>query len=213
MEDPSNNKSRLSMSLSEVMTSTLYTIFYDQTAEEAAKAMLDNRAGSLIVKPRENELKPIGIITERDIVTRVVAQGKNPKKTIVDNIATKPVVTAAPTMDITKAMELMTKLNIRRIVIVEENHMVGIVTYRDLLRIAPGLLEIAMEYEKIGFGRSREEVDEYLEEEYDDDSELENPDLSAGYYCNQCGEYCEDSPLYDSEDQQVCGDCLELEND
>ncbi|NHK30997.1 MAG: CBS domain-containing protein [Asgard group archaeon] len=212
MEDSSNNKSRLSMNLSEVMTSTLHTIFYDQTAEEAAKAMLDNRAGSLIVKPRENELKPIGIITERDIVTRVVAQGKNPKKTIVDDIATKPVVTAAPTMDIKKAMELMTKLNIRRIVIVEENHMVGIVTYRDLLRVAPSLLEIAMEYEKIGFGQNRE-VDEYLDEEYDEDSELNNPDLSLGYYCNQCGEYCEGSPLYNSEEQQVCGDCLELEND
>ncbi len=201
------------MNLSEVMTSTLHTIFYDQTAEEAAKAMLDNRAGSLIVIPKEDELKPIGIITERDIVTRVVAQGKNPKKTIVDDIATKPVVTAAPTMDIAKAMELMAKLNIRRIVIVEGNQMVGIVTYRDLLRVAPSLLEIAMEYEKIGFGQNKEEIDDFLEEDYDEDSELNNPDLSLGYYCNQCGEFCEGTPLYDADDQPICRDCLELEND
>ncbi|NHJ47648.1 MAG: CBS domain-containing protein [Asgard group archaeon] len=212
MDNSKNIESRLSMELSELMTSTLHTISYNQTADEAAKAMKENQSGSLIVTPKDEEQKPIGIVTERDIVTKVIAQGKDPKKTLVEEIATKPIVTAPPTTDISKAIALMAKLKIRRLVIVEKNNYIGIVTYRDLLRVIPGLLEIAKEYEKIGFGQTEEIEDlELVEEEYDSDSVLNNPDLSLGYYCNQCGEYCDGTPIYDVEDKAICGDCLELD--
>jgi CBS domain containing-hemolysin-like protein len=142
----------------------------------------------------------------------VVAIGKKPSEVIVDEIATKPVVTANPSLDVSKAMSMMAKLNIRRLIIVENNNVVGIVTYRDLLRIAPGLLEIALEYEKIGFSKDTEDdIIDLAEEDYDSDSELNPHELSLGYYCSSCGEWNEEDPAYDSDDQALCSDCQYLD--
>ncbi|MBK5111986.1 MAG: CBS domain-containing protein [Candidatus Heimdallarchaeota archaeon] len=214
MRDDISSDSRLKMEVSEVMTTTVFSIFQDQTVQEAAKLMLDKSVGCIIIQPRKGEKTPLGIITERDIVTRVVAIGKEPKDVIVDEIATKPVVTANPSLDVAKAMSLMAKLNIRRLIIVENNNVVGIVTYRDLLRIAPGLLEIAMEYEKIGFrGETEDDTMDFADEDYDKDSELNQPDLSLGYYCSSCGEWNEGDPAYDKDDQALCSDCQYLDEE
>ena len=141
-----------------------------------------------------------------------MAVNKNPSDTIVDKIATKPVVTANPSLDVGKAMSLMAKLNIRRLIIVENNNVVGIVTYRDLLRIAPGLLEIALEYEKIGFGtKTEDDIIDFADEDYDKDSELNPPDLSLGFYYSVCGEWNETEPIYNSDDQALCSDCQALD--
>lgn len=196
------------MEVSEVMTSTVFSIYPDQTVEDAAKLMLKKKVGCIIIQPRKGEKTPLGIITERDIVTRVVAVGKNPSDVMVDEIATKPVVSANPSLDVAKAMSIMAKLNIRRLIIVENNNVVGIVTYRDLLKIAPGLLEIALEYEKIGFGtKTEDDIIDLADEDYDKDSELNSPDLSLGFYCCLCGEWFEDEPIYNSDDQPLCSDC------
>jgi len=200
------------MEVSEVMTSTVFSIYPDQTVEAAAKLMLKKKVGCVIIQPRKGEKTPLGIITERDIVTRVVAVGKKASDVIVDEIATKPVVTANPSLDVAKAMSLMAKLNIRRLIIVENNNVVGIVTYRDLLRIAPGLLEIALEYEKIGFGtKTEDDIIDFADEDYDKDSELNPPDLSLGFYCSVCGEWNENEPIYNSDDQALCSDCQALD--
>ncbi|NHJ84186.1 MAG: CBS domain-containing protein [Asgard group archaeon] len=210
MQDDSSSDSRILMEISDVMTSTVHTILPDQSVEEAAIMMLDYNVGCVVLIPNKNEKRPIGIVTERDIVTRVVAIGKNPAKIRVDEIATKPVVTVSPTLEISKAMSLMAKLNIRRVIVVEENTIVGIVTYRDLLRVAPSLLEIALEYERIGFGKQNEiDVMDFSVDDYDD--EEDNPSgLSMGFYCSQCGQYCDDDPNYDDDDQPICGDCMNL---
>lgn len=195
------------MQISEVMTSTVYSIYPDQTVMEAAEQMLKNCVGSIVIQPKKGEKKPLGIITERDIVTRVVALKKDPAKTLVDNIATKPVITVSPTLDISKAMTLMAKMNIRRLIIVEDNNVVGIVTYRDLLRVAPSLLEISLEYEKIGFGNQNEdEIVDFADEDFDEDSDQE--DLSLGFYCSECGNWCEEESI---DDQTICSDCLNLD--
>jgi len=200
------------MEVSEVMTSTVFSIYPDQTVEEAAKLMLDKRVGCVIIQPRKGEKTPLGIITERDIVTRVVAIGKNPTDVLVDEIATKPVVTANSALDVSKAMSLMAKLNIRRLIIVENNNVVGIVTYRDLLRIAPSLIEIALEYEKIGFrNQTEEDIIDLAIEDYDSNSDLNPPDLTLGFYCSSCGEWNEGDPEYDSDDQPLCSDCQYLD--
>ncbi len=212
----SNNnfyESKIKMDISEVMTSTVHSIYPDQSVADAAKLMLDNCVGSIMIQPKKGEKKPLGIITERDIVTRVVAIGKNPAKITVDEIATKPVITASPTLDVAKAMSLMAKMNIRRLIIVEENIVAGIVTYRDLLRVTPSLLEIALEYERIGFGNQRETdmIIDYAFGDYDEDSELNQKDLSLGFYCSECGQWCEGSPSNDEIDAPLCGDCINID--
>ncbi|RLI67218.1 MAG: hypothetical protein DRP02_12520 [Candidatus Gerdarchaeota archaeon] len=210
MRNDSNNHSRLKMVLADIMTSNIIAVSTNESVRKAAQLMKQNKVGSIILKGSTKDKNPLGILTERDIVTRVVAEGKDPAKTTVAEIATKPVITASPAMELTKAMELMARMNIRRLIIVENNLCVGIVTYRDLLHVAPSLLEIAFEYEKIGFGNKATEgpFDYDMEEALDRESEdEEHSGLSLGFYCSHCGEYCEGSPLYDTDDQPICSDC------
>ncbi|MHA1366270.1 MAG: CBS domain-containing protein, partial [Candidatus Heimdallarchaeota archaeon] len=184
----------------------------DQTAMDAAKLMRDKNVGSIILKPKKGKVNPIGIVTERDIVTRVVAKGKDPEKVQLRTIATKPVVTVPPEMDITEGMSLLGRLNIRRLVVVDaEKNIVGICTYRDLLKVAPSLIDIALEYEKIGFKDSYKGKDELFikDEEYDEDSELNPKELSLGYYCSQCGDWSVKSPADYLDDEPICEECLQ----
>ncbi|MFW9923586.1 MAG: cyclic nucleotide-binding/CBS domain-containing protein [Candidatus Thorarchaeota archaeon] len=206
------DESKVRMEVSEVMTSTVISIPSNVSVEFAAKQMLDSNVGSIIIAPVKGENQSLGIITERDIVTRVVAYGKNPAKTTVNEIATRPVITIPPTLNVTEAMTLMAKMNIRRLIIAEDNEIIGNITYRDLLKIAPSLLEIALEYEKIGFGNSQEENElEYHEEDYDADSPTNSMGLSLGFYCSQCGDWCEGSPSGEIDEQPVCDDCYHQE--
>lgn len=207
MPKETNNDSRVHMEISEVMTSTVHTISPSESVEEVAKMMLENKVGSIVILSKDTKPKPLGIVTERDIVTRVIAIGKNPVKVPVDEIATRPVVTAPPTLDVAEAMSLMARLGIRRLIVVEGNNVIGICTYRDLLRVAPSLIEVALEFEKIGF-RNKQNPDEIdtVYEDYDKDSELNNQDLSLGFYCTMCGDRFDEPPLGD-DDQPVCSDC------
>ncbi len=208
MTNDTNNDSKVHMEISEVMTSTVHTISPSESVEAAAKKMLEHKVGSIIIQSKEVKPKPLGIITERDIVTRVVAIGKNPAKIPVDEIATRPVITAPPSLDVAEAMSLMARLNIRRLIVVEGNNVSGICTYRDLLRVAPSLIEVAFEYEKIGFRKKQHpnEIDTVYED-YDKDSELNNQDLTLGFYCTMCGDRFDDAPFGD-DDQPLCSDCF-----
>ncbi|MBD3189446.1 MAG: CBS domain-containing protein [Candidatus Heimdallarchaeota archaeon] len=210
---------KTTMVISEVMTSTVHTISPKQTVKELAKKMTELEVGSLIVQKEDGNHKSIGIITERDIVTRVVAANLDPSKLLADDIATRPVVTAPPTMDISEALSLMDRLNIRRLVIVEENVIVGICTYRDLLHVVPQLLEIANEKEKITMGREADDEDgssniEDFEKDHEFSSEvIKNPDdLKIGFYCQQCGEWCgeDEEPFYDEDSVgPICYECYQ----
>ncbi|NHJ05328.1 MAG: CBS domain-containing protein [Candidatus Heimdallarchaeota archaeon] len=209
-----SNDSKIKMEISEVMTSTVYTIFPKDSVEAAAKLMLENNVGSIILAPGKGGKEPLGIITERDIVTRVVALGLDPAKVVVGDIATKPVVTAPQNLDIREAMKLMARMSIRRLIVVEDNIVIGIVTYRDLLRVAPSLIEIALEYERINY-RDEDELDYKMGyEDYDKDSDFASNDLhlSLGFYCSKCGEWNEESPCGDDDDQPLCSDCYSDED-
>ncbi len=212
MYDKVSNSSQIKIKISEVMTTQVIMLNSDQTAMDAAILMRDKNVGSIILKPKKGKAIPIGIVTERDIVNRVVANGKDPAKTELRKIATKPVVTVPPEMEITKGMTLLGQLNIRRLVVVDkEKNVLGICTYRDLLKVAPSLIEIVLEYEKIGFmGAYKDKEEKYVDdEEYDEDSELNPLELSLGYYCSKCGEWSVKSPADYLDDEPVCEECLQ----
>lgn len=210
---------KTTMEISEVMTSTVHTVRPNQTVEEVAQKMTDLAVGSLVVQKEDGNPKSIGIITERDIVTRVVAAKRDPSKLLADEIATRPVVTAPLSMDISEALSLMDKLNIRRVIIVEENKIAGICTYRDLLRVVPQLLEIANEKEKITIGSEKEEEDgssniEDFEKDHELNSEvIKNPeDFKLGFYCERCGQWCgeDETPYYDEDNVgPICYECYQ----
>ncbi|NLO24894.1 MAG: CBS domain-containing protein [Clostridiales bacterium] len=111
------------------MTRDVRTIDASSSVEDAARMMKELNVGSLPVSENGNIT---GIITDRDVVLRNVADGKAPSDTRVDEVMSKTVVTATPDMDVHRAADLMAKNQIRRLPVVKNNRMVGIVSIGDL---------------------------------------------------------------------------------
>ena len=116
----------------DVMTKDLILIDENVTVDKAANKMVENGVGCILVKKNN---KVVGIITERDIVRRVVAQNKDPTKTSVDEIMSKPVIVVRDEATLEDAAEIMAKNGIRRLpVINQKNALVGIITASDLAK-------------------------------------------------------------------------------
>jgi CBS domain-containing protein/uncharacterized protein (DUF2267 family) len=97
---------------------------------EAARAIENNNIGGVVV---QNKGRVVGIVTDRDLATRVVGQGLDPKTTLLSEIMTTPVVTLSPSDSQRNAIRFMRERSIRRIPLVEGERLVGIVTLDDLL--------------------------------------------------------------------------------
>ncbi len=129
------------------MTSAPVTIAAEATAAEAASIMRDKDIGSLVVVERG---EPIGIITERDLVTKVAASDTQPSRVRVREIMTSPIVAIHPHEEVAEAAKIMSQRKIRRLPVVQEGKLVGIITENDLIRIWPQLIEVTREYARAG---------------------------------------------------------------
>ena len=113
------------------------------TIKRVAEMMREKRVGSSIVV---SEGKPIGIITESDILKKVVAEGRDSRKVKVQEVMTTPLVNVDPYVTIEQAMKIMNKHNIRRLPVIEKGRLQGIITEKDIFRMSPTLLEISREW-------------------------------------------------------------------
>lgn len=102
----------------------------EDTVLKAAEIMNQYEIGCIIVT--ENK-KPVGIVTERDILKRVVFERKDPAKTEVCEIMSKPIVTVKPHMTITQAAQIMIKQKIKKLAVINAGHLVGILSLTDLI--------------------------------------------------------------------------------
>jgi CBS domain-containing protein len=119
----------MAQSIREVMTADPRTVESGATVAEAAREMRDGDVGSVVVI--ENG-KVAGIITDRDIAVRVVAQGLDPDATRVSEAATMPPVTLTVDQSVDDAIRLVREQEIRRIVVVQDDRAAGIVSLGDL---------------------------------------------------------------------------------
>lgn len=115
----------------EVMSSPVISVLPTDTVFEAASKMLSYGIGAVVI---ESGGKPEGIVTERDLIKRVLIEGKDPKKITCREIMSKPLITIDPEASILKAITLMKEKEIRRIVAVKGGRMIGIVTEKELIR-------------------------------------------------------------------------------
>jgi len=111
----------------------------DTTVSEAAKLMTQNKVGYLLVRRDEDALlgPTAGIITEADMLEKVLNKGLNPKKTTVKDIMTTPIITVDSKTSLDEAVEMMIKKNIRRLPIEEKGRIIGIIVDRDIVRTVP----------------------------------------------------------------------------
>lgn len=114
-----------------VMKSPVITVDANSSVCNAAKIMSEKRIGAIVIV---EDGKPVGIATERDIVERVVAKALDVKKVKMKEIMSKPLITVNEDMPIINAVRIMQKNNIRRLVVMKNDELRGIVTQRDLLK-------------------------------------------------------------------------------
>jgi len=113
------------------------------TVLHAAKLMKEKRIGNIIIVEKD---RPVGILTESDILKKVVAEDKSAKDVMVKDVMSTPVIVIDPYISLEEAMKTMGKCNIRRLPVVENGKLIGIITQKDISRISPILHEISREW-------------------------------------------------------------------
>jgi len=171
----------------EIMSTPVLTIEYNKTVEDAAKIMAKNRVGSLIVTKNK---KAIGILTDSDIIKKVVAKNKVPSKLKVLSVMGKPLIKVYPDEEIEKVVDKMIRNNVKRLCVVDkEGKPVGIVSLTDVAKSSSKMYELL---------EKRLEMKE---------SEVTIREETTIGICDVCENYSDNLRLYN--DKWVCSNCLD----
>jgi len=170
-----------------VMKKSVVVLDSSRTALDAAKTMEKNRIGSIVVIEKG---KAVGIVTERDIVRRIVSRKKAPTAKL-KSIMSSPLRVVRPNMEVEEAVMAMRKHGIKKLAVVDsDGRLIGILTDTDVTRAMPGMLDLVKE---IGnYSRLNEKSD------------------TMGI-CQNCGMYSD--TLQSVEGEALCEECREEESD
>jgi len=186
---------RTRMLVKDVMSSPVVTVDEDATVDKAAQLMVEGHIGCILVTSKEG--KPIGIITESDFVTRVLAKNIQPSKLTAKEVMTSPLITIDPDETLSEAARRMSQLNVRRLGVMYKGNLVGIISSKDILGIMPELIEIIQEKARIEGRTAAEEAPE---------------SAPLAGYCDQCGRWSDD--LTEVEGGFLCEECqIELKGE
>jgi CBS domain-containing protein len=174
----------------EVMKKNVVTIAPEKTVEDAAKIMTNNRVGSLVVVEKGDFVKDI--VTESDVTT-VVAKGMNPKKVRISDLKKgiikkkKALITVSPADNILDVAKLMVKNGVRRVPVLENGRLRGIIADKEILIISPEMIEVLSE-------KLRNRV-----------SMVPSRDTTISGMCENCGGYSDE--LRHTDGGWVCTEC------
>ena len=124
----------------DIMSSPVITVNSHDKANEIAVLMSSKMIGSVIVV--DDDSNPVGVITERDIVRRVFPRNIKPNEVKAEDFMSTPIKIIDPGSTITDAAKAMKKLGVRRLVIIEESKLVGIISSDDIVKIMPELITV-----------------------------------------------------------------------
>ena len=171
----------------DIMTKRIITVDINKTIEEAGKKMARARVSTIIVT--ENK-KPIGIITDSDIIKQIVAKNLKPSEVKVEDIMSSPLVTIGPDEDMLEAERKMRRNKIKRLPVVKNGKLIGIITPSDIARTCPEMVSILKESMEM---------------------QKETPQIKEGEsltgICEVCGNYSENLMFINN--QWVCENCRE----
>lgn len=129
------------MKVRELMTKPVIHIAPGESVEVAARTLTHYNIGALPVCSPEGKL--CGMVTDRDLITRCVAAGRQPSNTTVREVMTGKVEQAQPDMDVSVAAHLMGRQQVRRLPVVENGKLCGMVTLGDLARREGSIMDAA----------------------------------------------------------------------
>jgi CBS domain-containing protein len=119
------------LKVKDVMVGEVVTIEANVTVREAVRLMNDHEIGCLVVV---QDGKPTGIVTERDMLKRVLVATRDPRAIEVGEVMSKPLLFMEPEKEIEEAVKLMFKHKIKKLPVIENGRLVGLVTLTDLIR-------------------------------------------------------------------------------
>jgi CBS domain-containing protein len=125
--------------LSEIMTPAVVTSAVDADAASVARLMRDHRVGSVVLVD-QGEM-PVAMVTDRDLTVRVFAEGIGADSPVADH-ASRPLICGDPEMELEEAAALMVQHRVRRLPVVDDGRLAGIVTIDDIA-VRTGNLEVA----------------------------------------------------------------------
>lgn len=129
----------------DIMSSKIVTIESNVSAIEIAKIMDKNKVSSVIITKDQS---PIGIVTERDLVSKIVAQNKKPSEVKTMDIITSPLVVVSPLTPTDEIAEKMVNKKIRRVVVMNSDQPLGIITVTDFVKHLHGMLADSENYKR-----------------------------------------------------------------
>jgi len=180
------------MTVHDAMTSSVITVDPDTSIAQAAAIMSQKGIGSLIIKSNS---EPEGLVTESDIISKVVSRDIQASKMTVEQVMTKNLIKIDPGSDLNEAARTMAKNKIRRLPVVNNGVLVGILTSTDVMTVSPELTEILVEN-----ARMENQID------------YSSNEKSVPGTCEVCGNYIE--YLDEVDGKYVCEECKdELEGE
>lgn len=129
----------MSLKVEDVMVEDVITVDVDTTVKKAVGIMNKHEIGCLIVVRKE---KAVGILTERDLLARVLAQSRNAERTRVSQVMSSPLIVCEPGMELEEAARLMFKMKVKKLPVVSKGKLVGLITLTDLARFQPQIIKL-----------------------------------------------------------------------
>ncbi len=169
----------------DIMSRPVVTVKQTATAEDVAKLMAKHDIGCVLVRGRKGET--VGIVTERDIVQRIAAKNLLPAKVTVVESMSKPVITVQSKASVTEAAKLMNQRKVRRLAVMEDGELAGVLTMKDILEVTPAIIDLASEKTRVGIERPR------------------GPRAGLSGYCDECEMWSD--ALIQKDGIFLCQDC------
>jgi CBS domain-containing protein len=168
----------------DVMNSPLVSGSMEDTVSALAYKMVEFKVGSVVIIDGD---KVEGVVTDGDMVKKVVAKDLRPSETRAREVMSTPLYTIDASKEVTEAARMMRKLGIKRLGVIHRNKVVGIISMSDVLSVTPELVDIVSEKARILTGESRR-----------------TPGLVSGY-CDLCNQWSD--CLIEMDGRYICEEC------
>jgi CBS domain-containing protein len=207
------------LAVRDVMTRTVVTATPDMNAAQAGKKMVENRVGSVIIV---KDGRPVGIVTESDMVAKVIFKNVKPSSIKLEQLMSKPLITTRSSDDVHEAVLMMAQKKIRRLPVIDGDELVGIITDADVIQVSSEINQILdnlieMNRESVLDRRDIattqgecEECEEFSEDLRQEGGRLKCPrcrDSTSSGVCEICGEFSD--LLQYADGSVICESCWE----